>query len=349
MPGRLTLVTGAPGWLGSRLVRVLTHGLPDVPALAEPDPERRIRCLVMPGAPADALTRIAPDVELVSGDIRDPAALRELCRGAEGATLFHLCGIIHPRRVPDLYAINVEGTRNVLAAAMAAGVRRVVAVSSNSPAGCNPRPDHLFDENAPDHPYMHYGESKRQMEALVREASERLETVILRPCWFYGPGQPLRQTRFFTVIKEGRAPIVGGGEARRSMSYVDNTCQALLLAERSARAPGQLYWVADRRAYSMNEIVDTVERLLEQEFKTPVAHRRLRVPGLASTAAGVADRLLQAVGLYQQEIHVLSEMNKTIACSVARAERELGYDPRIELEEGMRRSLRWCLEQGVVI
>src|SRR2546422_10517544 len=98
------------------------------------------------------------------------------------------------------------------------------------------------------------------------------------------------------MIREGKAPLVGGGTARRSMSYVDNTCQALLLAERSARARGQLYWVADRRPYTMNEIVDTVERLLEREFGMAVAHKRLRLPGAASAVAGVADRPLQAVG-----------------------------------------------------
>src|SRR2546427_13122870 len=107
--------------------------------------------------------------------------------------------------------------------------------------------------------------------------------------------------------------------------------------------------VADRRPYTMNEIVDTVERLLEHEFGMTVAHRRLRLPALASQVAGVADALLQAIGRYQQEVHVLSEMSQTIACSIARAERELGYDPRIELEEGMRRSIRWCLEQGQTI
>jgi nucleoside-diphosphate-sugar epimerase len=189
------------------------------------------------------------------------------------------------------------------------------------------------------------------MEALVAEAEAtgKLETVVLRPCWFYGPEQPARQTRFFTMIREGKAPLVGGGTARRSMSYIDNTCHALLLAERSAAARGRLYWVADRRPYTMNEIVDTVERLLEHEFRMPVAHRRLRLPALASRVAGAADALLQAMGRYQQELHVLSEMSQTIACSIARAERELGYDPRIELEEGMRRSIRWCLEHGQAI
>jgi nucleoside-diphosphate-sugar epimerase len=347
LAANLTLVTGAPGWLGTRLVRVLVNGLPDVPALA-PDAERRIRCLVLPGMPTGVLSEISPRIELVSGDVCDPASLRAFFRDADGATVFHLCGIIHPRRIPELYAINVEGTRNVLAGAIGARARRFIGISSNSPAGCNPGPEHLFDETSPYHPYMHYGRSKKQGEDLLNEAfaAGKIETVILRPCWFYGPDQPPRQTRFFTMIKEGKAPIVGGGESRRSMSYVDNTCQAIVLAERTAAARGRTYWVADRRPYTMNEIVDTVERLLEREFGIPVAHKRLRLPGIASEVALVADQVLQGLGLYKQEVHVLSEMNKTIACSIARAERELGYDPKVALEEGMRRSIRWCREHG---
>ena len=89
----------------------------------------------------------------------------------------------------------------------------------------------------------------------------------------------------------------------------------------------------------MNEIVDTIERLLETEFGQKCSHKRIRLPGFASEVAFVADALLQRLGLYQQKIHVLSEMNKTIACSVEKAKRELGYRPTIALEEGMRRSL----------
>jgi nucleoside-diphosphate-sugar epimerase len=96
----------------------------------------------------------------------------------------------------------------------------------------------------------------------------------------------------------------------------------------------------------MNEVIDTIERLLETEFGHKCAHKRMRLPGLASEVAYVVDFGLQSLGLYHQKIHVLSEMNKTIACSVARAERELGYQPTVALEEGMRRSLRWCQENG---
>jgi nucleoside-diphosphate-sugar epimerase len=351
MPATLTLVTGAPGWLGTRLVQALAQGLPDVPALAKPDPDRRIRCLVLPGLPAAPLTALSPNVEVVQGDLLDPASLAPFFRDAAGATLLHLCGLIHPRRIRELYQVNVEGTRNVVGGAVRAGVARVVAISSNSPAGCNPNPEHRFDEHAPYRPYMHYGRSKMLMEQAVAEASERgeIETVVLRPCWFYGPGQPPRQSRFFTMIKDGKAPIVGGGESRRSMSYVDNTCQAIVLAARTPGAAGKTYWVADRRAYSMNEIVDTVERLLEREFGMPVAHKRLRLPNVASGVAYAVDNVLQGIGLYNQAIHVLSEMNKTIACSIDRAEHELGYAPTVDLEEGMRRSIRWCLDQGQTI
>jgi nucleoside-diphosphate-sugar epimerase len=123
----------------------------------------------------------------------------------------------------------------------------------------------------------------------------------------------------------------------------------LMLSALVEKAAGQVYWIADKRPYSMNEIIDTVERLLETEFGQKCAHKRMRLPGLASEVALVMDASLQALGIYQQKIHVLSEMNKTIACSVALAEKELGYRPAVALEEGMRRSLKWCVARGIRI
>lgn len=345
----LVLVTGAAGWLGRAVLNALVNGLPECAALGGAQPGLRIRALVLPGE-EQAVRDVAPDAEIVSGDLREPLAGVKLCHGARGATLLHLAGIIHPARVRDFHDVNVRGTVNVLAAAVEAGVRRAVVMSSNSPLGCNPHPDHLFDEDSPYHPYMGYGRSKMRMELEVAEFRDRgrIEAVVIRAPWFYGPFQPPRQTLFFTMIREGKAPIVGGGTSLRSMAYTDNLAQGLLLAASVAQAAGRTYWIADRRPYSMNEIVDTVERLLETEFHRPCAHQRLRLPGIASEVAFVVDRALQAVGLYQQKIHVLSEMNKTIACTIARAERELGYAPTVALEEGMRRSLRWMDERGML-
>ena len=342
---RRALVTGALGWLGTGLLEALTRGLPDVDRLREPDPELAVRGLVLPGQRPPAgldLSRVA----LIEGDLRSPADCARLCAGAEGGVLFHTAGVIHPRRVREFYQVNVDGTRNVLAAAVAAGVRRAVVVSSNSPCGTNPHPDHRFDEWSPHRPYMHYGRSKMLMERAVEAvaAAGALETVVIRAPWFYGPWQPPRQTLFFRMIRDGRAPLVAGGTSLRSMAYIDNLSQGLLLAASADRVSGRLYWIADERPYAMHEIVDTVERLLETEFGQACAHRRLRLPGVASDVARLADRLVQAAGLYEQRLHVLSEMNQTIACSIDRARSELGYAPRVALEEGMRRSLRWLVE-----
>ena len=341
-------MTGAAGWLGRRLVDTLAHGLGDHPELAEPDPAFRIRAFDLPGADFTALRGLSERVEVVEGDLRRPDDVTRLFTGTRGAVVFHIAGIIHPAKVDDFYRVNVDGTRHVLAAAEAAGARRVVVMSSNSPIGVNPRPDHVFDEKSPYHPYMNYGRSKMLMEMAVREQRQRssVESVLVRAPWFYGPWQPPRQTLFFTMIRDGKVPIVGDGKNRRSMAYLDNLCQGLMLAALVPAADRQVYWIADERPYTMNEVVDTVERLLEKEFAQTVAHRRMRLPGLAGDVAQMADATLQALGVYQQKIHVLSEMGKTIACDVSRAKAELGYRPAVALEEGMRRSIRWCLENG---
>jgi nucleoside-diphosphate-sugar epimerase len=171
--------------------------------------------------------------------------------------------------------------------------------------------------------------------------------VVVRSPWFYGPNQPARQSTFFQMIRQGKFPLVGNGENRRSMAYIDNICQGLILCAQVERAAGQTYWIADREPYSMNQILGTVEDVMEKEFAVKPARRRLRLPWLAGEVATWADAALQSVGLYQQKIHVLSEMNKTIACSIAKAERELGFAPKVALAEGMRRSMDWMRGKGM--
>jgi nucleoside-diphosphate-sugar epimerase len=336
MTGPLVLVTGAPGWIGSRFVELVVDGASDVPGFAA-DPSRRVRCLVYGGAAAS----LPPGVERVAGDLRDRATLAPFVRDAEGATLFHLGGLVIAPRVQDFHDVNVTGTQNLLAVAAEAGVRRVVALSSNAVVGWNPRPDHVFDETAPPNPHLGYATSKAMMETALREASDagRIETVTLRPCRFYGPGGPPERTRFYRMIRAGRLPLLAGGRARWSLSYVDNTCQALALAGASPVAAGRTYWIADRRPYALREIVDTVLRVMERDLRLAVRRPRIRLPALAGRVADVLDRGLQAFGIADPRVHALAHLQQESACTIARAERELGYAPTIDLEEGTRRTL----------
>ena len=333
----VALVTGAPGWLGTRLVETLSAG------------GRDVRCLVHPEADASQI-QATPRVTCVRGDLTKPESLSEFLAGARGTTLFHCAGIIHPARSADFHRVNTMGTRGLLDGAIRAGVRRFVHTSSNSPFGANPTRAHLFTEDSPYHPYMGYGRSKMAAEEAVIAAgrSGSLDTVIARAPWFYGPGQPPRQTQFFTMIRKGAFPILGDGQQRRSMAYIDNLCAGLVLCERQG-ASGEAFWIADERPYSMNEIVDTVETVLRRDFGIAVSGKRLRLPSITGDVARMCDRLLQWAGLYDQRVHVMSEMNLTIACSIDKARQRLGYRPSVALEEGMRLSVEWVLSKGMTI
>jgi nucleoside-diphosphate-sugar epimerase len=195
---------------------------------------------------------------------------------------------------------------------------------------------------------MGYGRSKQEAEQLVKLAHDRgdLGTVTVRAPWFYGPYQPPRQSRFFSAIRKGRFPLVGDGTQRRSMVYTDNLVQGLLRAEVADKAPGNAYWVADAEPYELREILATVRRALAAEGLAVSGPERVPLPRAVARAAELADALIQGRGRYAQALHVLGELNHTIACDITRARTELGYEPTVGLEEGMRASIRWCLEHG---
>lgn len=348
LPAGPTLVTGATGWLGRRLVSALVDGLPECAALATPPPRQEVRALVLPDD--DASPVAARGVVCVPGDLTRPSSLRRFVDGARGGTLFHCAGVIHPKRASGFDAVNAAGTRALLEAAAEAGVRRVIHVSSNSPFGAGRDPRDRFDEQRAYRPYLGYGRSKMLAERAAWDAAARggLEVVVVRVPWFYGPGQPERQTRFFSLVRRGWFPIPGDGTQLRSMAYVDDVCQGLLLAERTRSAAGEAFWIADARPYPLREIADTVARVLRDAGYT-VATSSWRLPGWVSDVARVADRTLQFAGGYDARVHVLSELNLTIACSIDKARTRLGYAPTLELEEGMRRSVAWVHAQGGVI
>lgn len=343
------LLTGAQGWLGRRLLRIIlerSHGNPILDRYITD--QTRVRCLLLPGQDDKELLALSPRVSCVFGDIRQLSDCERFTEGAAGAVMIHIAGIIHPGKVSDFFSINRDGTEHILKASVKNGLRRAVIMSSNSPIGCNPFRDHVFDESSPFHPYMNYGKSKMEMEQIVQRFTKegKIETAVIRAPWFYGPDQPDRQILFFTMIRSGKGPIVGDGNNLRSMAYLDNLSQGLLLAAYQPQAAGEVYWIADEKPYTMNQIIDTIESLMEKEFGLTVAHKRLKLPGLAADVAEIVDAMMQKVGMYNQKIHVLGEMNKTIACSVEKAKQHLGYIPLVALEEGMRRSLRSALDNG---
>ena len=326
------LITGATGWLGKNFLKKLISN----------QQTSEVRILSSTSEFDKLEENIKSNIILFEGDIRNKETLFPFFKNTEEAVLIHLAGCIHPKIFSkDFDEINFIGTKNVIDISLVSRVSKAIVISSNSPMGCNPTKEHLFTEESPYLPYMGYGKSKYKMENYLRAISIKntAPITIIRAPWFYGPYQPPRQKQFFEMIRKGKVPIVGSGENKRSMVFVENLCDGINLVVESKKANNQIFWIADRLPYSMNEIIDTVEDILEKDFGVICARKRVKLPNIVSDIAQVVDWSIQKMGLYNQKFHVLSEMNKNISCSIEKANRILGYNPRVSLREGMRKSL----------
>ncbi len=341
-------ITGACGWLGRSLVKNLLNG-----KFALPVKSQNIITFCLPDEDSYFLSNLG--VKVYKGDIRDIQSVKDFLKNAKNSIIIHLCGVIHPRyRISDFFDVNYLGSKHILQIAQQVEVEKVVLMSSNSAVGCNKSnaDEDVFTEESAFNPYMKYGESKFLTEKFAQNFTSHYENpkvVVIRAPWFYGPHQPLRQTTLFHMIKNGTFPIIGDGENKRSMVYTENLSQGLILAALSNKSDGQTYWIADSKAYPMNEIIETTRKVMENEFGIKCKKASIRLPSLISELAFVIDKTLQTFGMYQQKIHVLSEMNKNIFCSIKKAENELGYKAEFELYSGMKESIKWCFENKIKI
>lgn len=330
------VVTGAAGWFGTAFLEVLAQqGVDDVRALVH--------------SPADVATVLMhlPLAQVHVADVADREGVADLFEGVGDCAVVHAAGVIHPNRVSDFERVNAVGSRVVVMQALLHGVRRFVHISSNSVLGANPTPDEAFRDREPYNPYLGYGLSKMRGEIAVQQAleAEGVPGVILRPPWFYGRFQPARQARFLRTVRVGRFPLIGDGGNRRSMVDVDRLASAAWLALQADTVGVRPYWVADAQPYTMIEILAAVREAARREGLS-VTEGAVRLPAIAGRIAYRVDAELQRFGRYQQEIHVAGELDKTIACRVDGAVRDLGFEPASDLVEGMRRSYRWGLENG---
>tara|TARA_B100001093_G_scaffold518980_1_gene605855 strand:- start:223 stop:1266 length:1044 start_codon:yes stop_codon:yes gene_type:complete len=329
-------ITGGSGWLGKSLLYTLLHG--DELVLREFEPiSSEIFLLELNRNNYSKKSKI----KIIEGDIRSSEDCDRFMRNNTDGILFHCAGIIHPGKVSDFYEINYNGTKNLVNSAIKNKIKKIVVVSSNSPVGCNKTNDYLFTEKSPYNPYMNYGNSKKLMEEfLLKKIKKGVDITIIRPPWFYGENMPQRQLTFYKMVKNGRFPIIGDGTNIRSKANVKNIVQGLLLSAMLKKSMGQIYWIADEKPYSMNEIVNTIVDVLENEFQLKCKINKISLPFFIGQFFQFADYLLQKIGFYSQKIHVASELNKNIACSIEKAKRDLGYNPKISLYDGIKHSLK---------
>jgi nucleoside-diphosphate-sugar epimerase len=327
----LTLVTGATGFIGTRLVRELRHQGHDVRALVR-DPGR-----------ARPLSELG--VELVTGDITDRASLRTAARGA--GYVYHCAAILGDDPNPDIRRVNVEGTRALLEASAAAGARRFLYLSSLAVLGA--RHHHGTDESAPCRRARDaYTNTKIEAEQLVRDlgATGRLETVVLRPGFVYGPGDRLFLPRAVESLVERQFRYVGDGSKVLNLIYVDDLVQALLLARDTARAAGQVYNLTDGTTTSLRDFVTTLSHLLG--LPPPTRHLPPALAWAICYVLELASRVTRSSKPPRLNVTRMKFLYYNQHYSIAKARYELDYRPGFTCREGLPLALAWAGRAGIL-
>ena len=311
-PPSKALVTGGAGFIGSNLVRAL---------LARGDEVR-----VLDNFSTGYRRNLEPlDVELVEGDLRSYERVATAVNGVE--VVFHQGALPSvPRSIQDPLsssAVNVEGTLNVLLAARDAGVRRVVFASSSSVYGDAPgMPRHESQRPAPLAPYA-VSKLAAEQYCMVANRVFGVEAVALRYFNVFGEHQdPLSGyaaviPKFIRAMLDGERPtIFGDGETSRDFTHVENIVEANLAAAAEPAAAGRVMNVAIGSSHTLNELVETLRRLLDSDIE----------PDYAPTRPGDVPESLADVSLARELI---------------------GYEPSVAFEEGLERTIAWIVEQGV--
>lgn len=283
----------------------------------------------------EVLTLAKLGASIAEVDLRDHPAVMEACRAAD--VVFHVGALSAPwGKREEFYAVNVGGTRSVVAGCRAHGVSRLIYVSS---------PSVVFDGGhhvmlGDDAPYPKkfasiYSLTKKIGEDVVNNARGDLECVILRPKAMFGPGDTALLPRLITAARRGRLPQIGDGRNRVDLTYVENIVHALMLAMQSKQAIGNTYTITnDEHPLLWDVIRETLARL---GLKTDLRSVPL---GLALAAAGVMEALSAVTGreptLTRYSAAILA---RTQTYDISRAKRDLGYSPVVGLREGIEKTL----------
>lgn len=314
------LVTGATGFIGSRLIDALR------------EPGTRIRALIRPGRAMPPAWRV---VEAATGDLADPASLERACAGIE--TVFHLAGFAHadagdtPEFAARHWTVNAEGTFRLLDAAATAGVRRFIFLSSVKAVG-DPGP-HCVDERWDALPETPYGRAKRAAEQRVLAMGQAtgMQVVNLRPALVYGSGMKGNLPKLIQAARRGWLPPLPDTGNRRSLVCVDDVIQSLLLAGAHPAAAGQTYILTDGQPRSGRELDRLIRRALGQ------LDPRWTMPApVLYGAAGLADGLSWLMGRRDRRFRNALDKLLGWACyDSAKISKELGYCPIWTLEQAL--------------
>ncbi len=322
-----TFITGATGFIGNHLVeKNMAAG-------------KTVRALTLAGDPgADVLRR--KGVEVVAGDIRD---LKSVQKGMTGADIVYHCAAVvtdwAPRKLFD--EVTVGGTENVCQAAVSAGVKRLVKISTNDVFGLDESV--VLTEDSPLKPWGEpYPDFKIKAEDIAWRywREEGLPVTMVYPCWVYGPGDLTFVPLLADAIVKGEM-MFWRKDVLVWPTYIDNLVDLLTCIAEDERAVGNGYLVHDGQSTTL------------QAFSTVIAEAlgvdppRRHIPYAAAYAAAVIMealwKLTRRTSRPLLTTYTVKNLGSRLRFSIDKAARELGWHPPVSYAEGMRRTMDWLL------
>ena len=314
----LWAISGGAGFLGLHLARRLL------------DDGVAVRTLDL--APLDD-ARLERDVEELRGDVREPRRARELTAGAD--VLVHAAAALPIRASRDaIFSVNVGGTATLLGAALESGVRRVLVISSTAVYGV---PEiHPIPEDSPLVGVGHYGDSKIAAELVARRFERRgLEVVVVRPKTFLGPERLGVFEILFDWVREGRRIyVLGDGSNRYQLLAVEDLVEAIVRAARVVAAGGEAINVGAARFGSVRS---DLEQLIAH------AGSSSRIVPVPARPAEIALRALELLRVSPLAEWHYRTAHRDSFVDVSKAERLLGFSPRLSNAEALTETYDWYL------
>lgn len=325
------LVTGGTGFTGKALVKKLLDQGHQVVALDYKE-----------GLKTAELRQWG--AEVIIGSVTDREVVRRAMQGVE--VVQHLAAAFREMNVPDTYyhEVNVGGTKITLEEAQRVGVRKFIYCST---CGVHGNIDHPpGGEDAPIQPADYYQRTKYLAEPEVQAYFQKgiFETCVLRPAAIYGPGDP---ERFFLIYKRvagGVFPMFGNGKTFYHPLYIDSLVDAFLLAMEPGKGNGQAYLIADENYVEIETLVRKVAQSMGTTVKIP------HLPVWPVVLGGhICEKLCRPFGITPPIFpRRVDWYRQNRAFKIDKAKRDLGYNPTINLDEGLKRTAQWYRQEGML-
>lgn len=344
------LVTGGTGFTGSHLVKhVLREGHKCVALDNQSSPNPRQAALV------EELKGLG--AEVVTGDVTVEADLKRAIEGCDA--VYHLAAAFRninvSKKVYD--DTNIEAMKTLLRLCLEAGVKKVIYCSTQGVHGdiasLSENPPRPGSEDSPIKPEDYYQFTKYEGEKVVAEFLKEhpdFDVTILRPTALYGPGDPARFLMMYRQVKKGWFPFFGRGGAFYHPVYVENFCDAFSLALARPESKGRTYIIADDKYYTIAEIVGKIADI-EKADGMIRGCRMVHLPfypmyWLSFVVAAVWKILPGDPPIFPRRVDWYRQNRGFVTGPESRAFKELGYVPKVGLDEGLKRTYDWYKANG---